>query len=311
MPLAQTHILAVDDSRTVQQLLSKRLAPLCDRLTVCGTAAEARRVLASEPVDVAVLDVVLPDGDGYELCSEIVSCDNTRGTMVIFLSTQQDANSKVLGLHLGAMDYITKPFHPKELRARVAVALRQKATADMLQQYAEADPLSGLGNRRRFDRCLPAEIKRSRERGKPISLVLMDIDGFKAINDICGHPVGDRVLTTVASIFRSVTAPHGHACRLGGDEFATWVPEISGDQALSLARRLCEDVRSSPALLQLVGHPVTLSVGVATSSQIAAADASSLLAAADDALYISKRAGRDRASAATPRGQNKPSSAAA
>ncbi|MFW6335510.1 MAG: diguanylate cyclase [Phycisphaeraceae bacterium] len=311
MLFSSSHILAVDDSRTVQELLRKRLGPLCDRLTLCGTAADARRVLASEPVDVALLDVVLPDGDGYALCSEIVSGEHTRGTMVIFLSMQQDANSKVLGLHLGATDYITKPFHPDELRARVAVALRQKATADMLQHYAEADPLSGLGNRRRFDRTLPVDIQRSREAGQSISLVLADIDGFKSINDICGHPVGDRVLTTVASILTASFAPHGHACRLGGDEFAAWITGVDADEALRRAGRLCANIRSSPALLQLVGHAVTLSVGVATSSEGAPVDASSLLTAADEALYASKRAGRDRASGATPGGQSRPSSAAA
>lgn len=86
MFIANSHILAVDDSQTVRRLLSKRLRSLCDRLTLCGTAAEARRVLATEPVDVALLDVVLPDGDGYELCSEIVTGQETRGTVVLFLS---------------------------------------------------------------------------------------------------------------------------------------------------------------------------------------------------------------------------------
>lgn len=224
---------------------------------------------------------------------------------------KQDAESKVRALHLGATDYITKPFHPEELRARVTVALRQKATADLLQQHAEADPLSGLGNRRRFDRALPTAIERCRELGQPISLVLVDIDGFKAINDTCGHPVGDRVLATLAAILSGAMPSGGEVCRLGGDEFTAWVPALGGEEALGLARRMCESVRGSAALRQLVGHPVTLSVGVATPLETASVSMSSLLTAADNALYDAKRAGRDRASWTTTGAPGNPSSAAA
>lgn len=311
MLTSNTHILAVDDSQTVRRLLSQRLEPLCDRLTLCGTVAEARAVLAAEPVDVALLDVVLPDGDGYELCTQILGDTHHSGTIVMFLSMKRDAESKVRGLQLGATDFLTKPFHPEELRARVAVALRQKATADMLQQYAEADPLSGLGNRRRFDRLLPAEIERCRRMGETVSLLVADIDGFKSINDTRGHPVGDRVLASVAGMLDAAVSSCGQACRLGGDEFAACVTGVDEDESLRLGQELCDTARASSVLHQLAGHAVTLSVGVATVIDAASTTASALLASADNALYAAKRRGRDHASSATDLGQARNGSAAA
>lgn len=288
------HILAVDDSRAVLGLLQRRLSSMCDRLTLCRSVAEAESVLAREPVDVALLDLELGDGSGIALCRRIKSEAATRDVAVLFLSGESEVETKVQCLSLGAIDYVVKPFHPDELRARVTSAIRLKTACDLLTEQAEIDSLTGLGNRRRFEGLWRSEVSRCVERAMPLAIALIDIDHFKATNDEMGHPVGDRVLAGLARLLSQEAIEGMTLCRIGGDELAAVMPVCLPAAAAAWAEAGLQRVKQDPHLGGLAGRRVTLSIGVAGARPGSNADADRLIEAADVALYEAKGRGRAR-----------------
>lgn len=164
--------------------------------------------------------------------------------------------------------------------------------ADRMERSALMDELTGLWNRRAFERSLSQELARAERRGESLSVLLIDLDHLKRINDEGGHAAGDRALAAVGLRLREISRRGDVPARIGGDEFALLAPDTAPEDAHALAERLCGALRSTP------GHP-TVSVGVSGVSRGAAAEAEALLAAADAALYRAKAAGRDRALLAT------------
>ena len=291
-------VLAIDDSPESLALLTVRLRPEGVRLL---TAVDAERGLAlamdAQP-DLILLDVDLPGQSGLDLCRRFKSIPETAHIPIIFLTASTDVETKVHGFDLGAVDFVTKPFHHAELRARVRAALRMKRATDMLTREARVDALTGLKNRAYFDERIVVELEASRGTGAPLSLIMIDLDHFKSINDTHGHPFGDMVLQRVGDLLMRSSRRGDAACRYGGEELVLVLANTDIESAVGVAERTAERIRALelPAKGREIVH-VTASFGVAETAQLIEAaggvTASSIVLAADDALYAAKNGGRD------------------
>jgi len=290
-------VLAVDDSPEVHALLEVRLRPEGLHL-LKAESYQTGLALAQEVMpDLILLDVDMPEHSGLDLCRRLKENPTTANIPVIFLTGSSDVDTKVHGFDLGAVDYVTKPFHPAELRARVRAALRMKRAQDLLTQRAQVDALTGLRNRAYLDERLASEVAGSARSGRPLSLVMLDLDHFKNLNDTFGHPFGDLVLQRVGDFLARSVRPCDVACRYGGEELAI----ILTDTTVVGAHAVAERIRAQVRQLDLAprGKPVTVtaSFGIAEAIEVATRGgelrASALLAAADAALYTAKREGRD------------------
>lgn len=271
-----------------------------------GQAVEtARRVLP----DLVILDVMMPVLDGLQACRLLKEDPATRDIPVIFLSALDDTDTKVSGLSLGADDYISKPFRVEELLARVAVAIRLKRERDRLRDSAEeasrraeaasemsmTDALTGLLNRYGLQRELQRSLAEARRYARPVSCLLLDIDFFKSINDMYGHPAGDAALMQTARVLTEVVRGADVVCRYGGEEFLILAPETALDGAIALADKIrvavsTRDFGDDERIFKL-----TLSVGAA---QLRPDESGNdMIARADEALYQAKQSGRNRVEA--------------
>ena len=255
----------------------------------------------ADPPDLVLLDMILPDMDGLEVLRIIKARPEDQFIPVIILSVRSDLDSKVTGLRIGADDFLAKPFAEAEILARCAAMLRIKTLQDQLRrtqrklaEQAITDELTGLKNRRAFDERIQEEFRRAQRYADPVSLIMLDLDNFKLVNDRYGHPFGDVVLAGAAHEIRASVRDPDICARYGGEEFAVILPKTHLSGALSVAERVWKQLGAreyaSPS-----GTPihVTASLGVAfyPSKDITAPEL--LLRFADEALYQSKRAGRN------------------
>ena len=274
-----------------------------DEVLQAADGAEALELVASdviERLDLVLCDLKMPKLDGFAFLERFVADPRAEGVPVIVLTGDDDVESKVEALEAGAADYLTKPFHDAELLARLKVHHKMKRLRDELQEANERlrqlvirDPLTGLFNRRHWRYIMLRELERCRRHRRPMSVLMIDIDHFKQVNDRFGHVVGDRVLTAVARRLESEIRTPDSLARLGGEEFAVLLPETGLDEAVAAAERLRRAVHKIglPALPEL---DVRVSIGVAAGARLDDDEIDVLVAAADEALYQAKRAGRDR-----------------
>lgn len=294
---ARACVLAIDDSQEVLDLLAVRLRSEA-LVLVTGKSYQEGLALANEvQPDLILLDVDMPEHSGLDLCRRLKEESATRDIPVIFLTGADDVNTKVHGFDLGAVDYVTKPFHPAELRARVRAALRMKRAQDMLTQKAQIDALTGLRNRAYMDERLAAEINGAARSGRPLSLVMIDLDHFKSLNDGYGHPFGDLVLQRVGDFLPRSIRPCDVACRYGGEELAVILTDTCVAGAHTVAERIREQIRSLSFAPRGKPVVVTASCGIAELGDVERTEGEvrpgTLIAAADAALYVAKREGRD------------------
>lgn len=290
-------VLAIDDDEDIHDLVTVHLRNEEIELHHATEPLVGLRKASELAPDLVLLDVDMPQVSGFQVCAKLKSEPLTAGAAIVFLTGQSSVDEKVRGLDLGATDYVTKPFDRAELCARVRAALRTKRYQDMLAQRARIDALTGLGNRAGFDARLSEELAAWERYERPVSLVLADIDHFKAVNDQHGHPAGDRVLRAVADALVTDLRETDFAFRFGGEEFAIVLRETTSDGALVVAERARLAVEALE--LRASGQPlkVTISLGVADTSRwvVAASDMNGrLVHEADAALYAAKRAGRNR-----------------
>jgi len=220
---------------------------------------------------------------------------------VIFVTAVSEVMDETRGFRLGAVDYITKPYHPPVVMARVKAHMELKVKSDMLEQLASIDGLTNLFNRRRLDEILGNEWSRSQRSQTPLSLVMIDIDYFKRFNDTYGHAMGDHCLKEVAWTLKDVLRRPGDIiARYGGEEFAVLLPATDNEGAVLMANRMREEVAALklPHSASEISEFVTVSMGVATILvDSGMANSEDLLKAADQALYQSKKNGRNRVTA--------------
>lgn len=290
-------ILIVDDVPNNIQILAENLHDDY-RIKVATNGKSALEIVAKHGApDLILLDVMMPVMNGYEVCSQLRQNPDTSGIPVIFITAMSEVADEEHGLKLGAVDYITKPFHIPVVKVRLHNHIRLKLMADQMESMAWIDGLTGISNRRRFDETLAIEWKRAQRTGTPLSIILVDIDSFKEFNDNYGHGAGDNCLKAVASALASSAARAGDmVARYGGEEFILLMPKTDINGARLLAEQICHQIEQ-----QKISHGfssaspwVTISAGYAAIIPGTADKASTLLEAADKMLYHAKKSGRNR-----------------
>lgn len=301
-------ILVVDDEPTNIQALGNLLKDDY-RIRVANSGEKTLALLQgagrSLP-DLILLDVQMPGIDGYEICRRLKDDLNTSSIPIIFVTARSATSDEEYGLNLGAVDYITKPFSPAIVRARVSTQMRLKRKTDLLEQYAMLDGLTGIPNRRQFDERLDKEWRRSLRDGLPLSVIMLDIDHFKGFNDHYGHGAGDQCLQKVARTLSDTLVRAGDClCRYGGEEFIALLPntEATGTHEVAEHLRVAVESLAIPHNYSSVASVVTISLGTATfdpatfdTARGSEIGPPSLIDRADAALYAAKKAGRNRVS---------------
>jgi len=258
------------------------------------TFEEGLERLLSGDYAACLLDFQLGARDGLELLRDA----RAKGcqTPVIFLTADSSEQVDNAAMEAGASDYLVKgEINPRVLERSIRYSLKLGAAMKELRLLATRDALTGLLNRRAFDALLAEEVERARRLEHPLALVVLDLDYFKNINDLHGHPVGDAVLAAAARIFEAEVRTIDRVARIGGEEFAVMLMETSAAEATIVAKRLVSAVRARPVVLaDGTSLAVTVSAGVAALPPYGESDAS-FLKTADEALYEAKRKGRDRA----------------
>lgn len=296
-------ILLVDDDPGAIQVLHRALSEFHEiRFATRGKVA--LDLVREAPPDLILLDAEMPEMSGIEMFWQLRADAAFANTPVIFVTSHHETHLQLEAFDLGAADFISKPINPALLKARVTTQLRLKLLTDQLRTAAACDGLTGLANRRRFDEHLDMECRRALGLGAPISLLLVDVDHFKAYNDHAGHLAGDDALRAVADTLSAHARRAGEmVARYGGEEFAIILPGLSADAARSRA-----DEARQAVVAQAIPHPasevasvVTVSIGVSTlctppgTPPPAGENAPrELIGHADRALYKAKQTGRNR-----------------
>jgi diguanylate cyclase (GGDEF)-like protein len=289
-------VLIVDDMAANIDVLDGVLGDEYEILFATN-GTEAIELAADQLPDIILLDVVMPDMDGYEVCASLKANDKTRDIPVIFITAMNQEEEESKGLNAGGIDYIAKPIRPFIVKARVHNHLELKRYRDCLKELSTLDGLTGIANRRKFDESLDYEWKRARRGHIPISLLMMDIDFFKAYNDHYGHLAGDDCLKQVAGILsKTARRPADLSARYGGEEFALLLPETDAEGAVLVAKRFQERMKNAniPHAFSAVAGYVTLSIGTGTTIPSDSQSGSYLIESADRCLYTAKQNGRNR-----------------
>lgn len=253
-------ILLVEDDSVARALVARALRDLGHVVAEASTTAEALEWTRTWPPDVVVLDRYLPDGDGMELLARLKGDISTRDMPVLMVTSAPERAFVVEALRAGAHDYLTKPFFAEEMLARTSAALRTKQIVDELRQLASHDALTGLRNRRALNDMLATWRAHCRRHEVPLTVALLDVNGFKAINDQHSHATGDRVLRSVAELLLACVRAEDVVGRWGGDEFLVLLPRAEASAAVALLERVNERLAGQ----QLVpGGTVSLRAGIA------------------------------------------------
>lgn len=289
-------ILVVDDERLNRKVLSELLAENHHILVAKSGKQALERIQRTDDIDLILLDVIMPEMDGYQVLKLLKENSLTKDIPVIVITALDSDEEEEKGLLLGASDYISKPFHPAITKLRVENHLRFVRQQRMLEQLAGCDGLTEIANRRSLDDMLLKEWNRSSRNGDPLSLAMVDIDFFKPFNDNYGHASGDRVLKSVANTLNwGMRRPDDFAARYGGEEFVLLFPNTIASYAAERA----EMIRISIEKLELsheysgIAPFVTVSMGGATSIGTKESP-ETLLKKADTMLYHAKKRGRNR-----------------
>ncbi|ANL65364.1 response regulator PleD [Rhizobium phaseoli] len=298
-------VLLVDGRANSQERIVRALKPVADVLALSDPQA-ALFEAAEHAFDLVIVNANFDDYDPLRLCSQLRSLERTRFLPILIITEQGADEMVVRALDLGVNDYIVRPVDPNELVARSLTQIRRKRYNDRLRasvkqtiELAVTDPLTGLYNRRYLDNHLNVLFNRSMARGRPLSVLITDIDRFKQVNDTYGHDGGDEVLREFANRVRSTIRGADLACRYGGEEFVVAMPDTSPEVAAAVAERLRAAVESAPFMLKHAGQAlnVTASFGIA-SRMGSVLTPDQLMKQADLALYEAKNTGRNRVVAA-------------
>jgi diguanylate cyclase (GGDEF)-like protein len=291
-------VLVIDDSQLIHDVLRARLAPENVELLHAFDGQSGLRMAREQQPSLILLDLVLGMESGLYVCRLLQDDPELSAIPIVILTGAADTENKVKCLDAGAVDYITKPFDPDELRARVRVGLRIKRYHDLLSRQAHLDGMTGLWNRGYFDERLKAELAAAIRHDRSLGLMLIDLDHFKQINDSFGHPVGDRVLQQIAETVSGTVRQGSFVCRFGGDELSVIVREGHTAALGALGRRILEQVGKITISHRSGLIRPSVSIGGASRQELSAdtepLTPARLLAAADRGLYEAKQAGRGR-----------------
>jgi two-component system cell cycle response regulator len=291
----RARLLVVDDDPDARDVLAMMLGDDYD-VQLAADGKEAVELAQAAPPDLVLMDVYMPRLDGLAALAAMREESLTAEVPVILVSGQGDELTRAHSLDLGAVDFLQKPFSPRELKARIERTLRLTRRESELAELARTDPLTGLANRRAFRARLDDEVKRARRYRTPLACVMMDLDHLKPINDELGHAAGDVAIEAVAEVIRRELRETDFGARYGGDEFVILLPHTAATEAGVFAERVIERLRE--AAVEVDGRVLHLgaSLGVAALGDDALdGDAGeALVRRADAALYEAKRSGRGR-----------------
>jgi two-component system cell cycle response regulator len=299
------HVLIVDDRASSYERLSSALSQY-HRVEVENNPHQALIRAAEGTFDIVIVSLSLEGYDGLRLCSQLQSLDRTRNVAVLLIAESDDRARVLRGLDIGASDFVLRPVDRNELVARVRTQVKRKRFSEKLRESVQAslelavtDALTGLHNRRYLDSHMAALFDDAVLRGRQMSVLLLDIDRFKSINDTYGHDAGDEVLREFAVRVRAHTRGIDVVARYGGEEVVVLVPDTPLEGARAVAERIREQVESAPFPVHQGARrvAVTVSIGVAA-RQVGDISGADILKRADLALYRAKEEGRNRVVAA-------------
>ena len=298
-------VLVVDDSPVYRKLVQQALEGQEYSVTFAKSGREALELFAQDAPHIVITDWMMPDVSGLEVCERIRSSELPY-TYVILLTSISDKEMVVKGLAAGADDYLTKPFDPGELCARIGVGRRIiclqrdiEAKNILLQEAARTDSLTGLPNRRAIEEWADRQIRGAVRHGYPLWVILADLDSFKNVNDSYGHDAGDLVLQKFSEVLRSTTRASDICGRMGGEEFVMVLTHVESRDIVPTVERLREEFASLVFRFGGKTASVTSSFGISGFEGKGHPEFSQLLRKADEALYAAKRAGRNRVALAT------------
>ncbi len=296
-------LLVVDDQTINIQVIHQIFSADC-QVFMATSGLQALAICKDNPPDLVLLDVVMPDMDGFEVCAKLQANEATKNIPVIFVTAHSDASQETLGLATGAVDFISKPVNPAVVRARVKTHLTLKFQADLLRQLVFLDGLTGVYNRRHFDQQLAKEWARATRNDSALSLILVDVDYFKHFNDLYGHQSGDDCLKSIALALKTtLRRPADMVARYGGEEFVCVLPDTPFKEAMDFAQHLEAVIRAIeiPHADSDISPFVTISLGVASRVESDSAGNKTinnqvdLVSLADARLYRAKSRGRGQA----------------
>ncbi len=300
-------ILVIDDVEASRNELARMVETLGYRALTAPSGLEGLKLVREARPSLVLLDVVMPSIDGYKIAAMIKA--HPRFVPVMLLTGLDDLESKRRGQAAGADDFLSKPVEPLELQIRIAAMLRIKSLTDALDaanrrlsELAETDSLTGVANRRGFDALFAREHERAQRYRRPLAVLMVDIDHFKAVNDHHGHATGDAVLRAAALALAETVRQSDHVGRLGGEEFAVLAPEVGPAGGLALAERLRRKIAELDVPTDAGAIRVTVSVGCVAWDGQGRQEMDELLKQADAALYQAKETGRNRSILAALRG---------
>lgn len=288
-------ILVIDDSVSIVRFLCELLKEQ-GQILFATNGADGLEIARARQPQLILLDVELPDMDGYEVCRQLKNQPETCDAAIMFVTGQTSMENEIRALEAGAVDFISKPMNPPVVCARVRTQLKLRQTLTTLAQLANRDGLTGLMNRRFGDEQLQDEVRRHQRQQLSLGMAFIDIDDFKAYNDHYGHQAGDDCLRAVArALGQSTRRPGEFVARYGGEEFLAVLPYSSHAEVEQYGEWIRNQIEAQqlPHPRSRVGGVVTISVGVASFVPLAEQTAADLVAAADAALYRAKAAGRN------------------
>jgi len=291
-------ILLVEDHDRHADKITK---PLSDQHQIIVEKDPTKAIrLAKSGIDVIIVSLVSDTFDGLRVCASMKFNEESRNIPILVIGDPEDETRFIRAYDIGINDTIMRPIEIQELKARVKTLMRRKFYADSLREnfnenleMVVADPLTGLGNRRYFDRTIEPLFDALETRSTPFSVMVFDIDHFKRVNDILGHDMGDQILKEVAARLVTNMRAVDIVARYGGEEFMIAMPETTADEALIAADRVRALIAGTPVFVDGEALQVTTSVGVAEVEP--GETLRDVFKRADDALYKAKQAGRNRA----------------
>ena len=299
MILSNTHnmnqdvtILVVDDEMPIRHLMSLLLKGF-GTIEMAGSGKEALEKVNTLNPDLIILDVQMPEMNGYEVCQTIKGNDKTSSIPIVFLTANSSNEDEECGLEIGATDFIRKPISPRIVSARVSNILNLQQATRKLELVASTDPLTGAFNRRHLDLVGINELSRSKRYKSTFTILMLDIDHFKEVNDNYGHDIGDEALIETVAVIKKNIRGEDLLFRLGGEEFAVMLPETPKLAAFDTAERI--RIAISRIVIQTPIAPLcfTISIGIAENSQ-EDDNIDVILKRADESLYQAKSSGRNR-----------------
>ena len=299
--MTNKNLLVVDDTEINIDILLELLSDTYE-ITVALDGPSALEIVAEEEIDLILLDIMMPNMDGYEVCEILKSNRKTKDIPVIFITAKIDEDSIEKAYDVGGIDYVTKPFKPKELLARIKTQLTMQeliknleTTHKELELLASIDPMTKLYNRRYFTTTSAYILDLAKRDKKELSILMIDIDKFKTINDTYGHPIGDKVIIELADKLLKHQRKSDVVCRFGGEEFIILLPNTSLDGAKIVSEKIRADIEKNVIILENgFDLKFTVSIGVSIINTQDEKNIEPAIKRSDNALYKAKEGGRNR-----------------